>query len=155
MVPRVKMPHDLPRVTSHNNMNSDNFFAQFAAVSIPTEAPPAPSPAKLSYFAISTLPRTLPPILWSTTATALPPVSTSVALLPAQQAPKPSFLLSEPSTIIVIKPTLLHTHHHQRMYCLHKTLPHSLLSLSLQDFSTIFDRPIPPTIGNIALTSLT
>jgi hypothetical protein len=26
MVTRVKMPHNLPRVTSHNNMNSDNFI---------------------------------------------------------------------------------------------------------------------------------
>ncbi len=26
MVPRIKMPHDLPRITSHNNMNSDIFF---------------------------------------------------------------------------------------------------------------------------------
>jgi hypothetical protein len=59
------MPHDLPRVTSHNNMNSDNFFAKFVAVavSIPTKALPAPSPAKPSYFAISTLPPKLPPIL--------------------------------------------------------------------------------------------
>jgi hypothetical protein len=146
------MPHDLPRVTSHNNMNSNNFFAQFVAVSIPTEAPPAPSPAKLSYFATSTLPPMLPPILWSTTATALPPVSTPVVLLPAQQAPKPSFLLSKPSTIIVIKPTLLHAHHHQQTYCLHKTPPHPLLSLSLNNFSTVFHHPIPPTIGNMAST---
>jgi hypothetical protein len=86
------------------------------------------------------------------TVTALPPVSTPVALIPAQQAPKPSFLLSKPSTIIVIKSTLLHAHHHQRTYCLHKTPPHPLLSLSLHDFSAVFHCPIPPTIGNMALT---
>jgi hypothetical protein len=69
--------------------------------------------------------------------------------------PQPSSLLSKPSMIIVIKPTLLHAHHHQQTYCLHKTPPHPLLSLSLHNFSTVFYRPIPPTIGTMALTLLT
>ncbi len=97
----------------------------------------------------------LQPTLWSTTATVLSPVSTPVALLHSQQAPRPSSLLSEPSTIIVNKPTLLHAHHHHRTSFLHQTQTNPLLSLFLHNFSTVFHHQIPPTIGNMALTSST
>jgi len=92
----------------------------------------------------------LPHTLWSTIVIALQPVSTIVALIHAQQAPRPYSHLSELSTIIATKPTPLHDHHHHLTSHIHHPQTHPLLYLYLHDYSINSHHQIPPTIGNMA-----
>ncbi len=128
-------------------------FAQSTVFYILEQALLTPSQAKLYYSIISTLPPMFPPTPWLIKATAQPYGFAHVVLLHAPQAPRHSFLHSVPSMIIVHKPILPNTPHHQHQTYCHQTPTTALFTLSLSIFSLFIHLPTLTTTGNMASIS--